>query len=238
MGIFTSVERLATYYKRHGLWATVQRFTLEVRRSLFSGHQVVFHCDLADYASHQQALPISLRVERKKDYSELSLQDLHEIVSFWNPTLAQRNIEERLAKEASLWLIKSEGRLAGYGWTSQGRTIAPHYFPLGSYDVHFFDFYVFPQYRGRGINPLLVTHILHSLAADSRGRAFIEAAEWNEAQLSSLAKTPFHRLGWVRMVTVFGRTIVWWEQREGLQDYQKQMGKTPLVASPPRRNSA
>ncbi len=35
-------------------------------------------------------------------------------------------------KGALLWLIKSEDGLAGYGWTLQGRTIEPHYFPLAS----------------------------------------------------------------------------------------------------------
>ena len=76
--------------------------------------------------------------------------------------------------------------------------------------MHLFDFHVFPQYRGRGINPFLVTHILESLARVGAGRAFIEAAEWNKAQLSSLTKTPFRRLGMARKLTIFRRTIVLW----------------------------
>jgi ribosomal protein S18 acetylase RimI-like enzyme len=95
-----------------------------------------------------------------------------------------------------------------------GGTVEPHYFPLGWDDVHLFDFHVFPQYRGQGMNPFLVTHILRSLAAEGADRAFIEAAEWNEAQLSSLAKTPFRRLGCARKSTIFGCTIVWWAENE------------------------
>jgi GNAT superfamily N-acetyltransferase len=86
----------------------------------------------------------------------------------------------------------------------------PHYFPLGAHDVHLFDFHVFPRYRGRGMNPLLVRHILRRLAADGLGRAFIEAAEWNRAQLSSLGKTPFRRFGRARKWTVLRRTVVCW----------------------------
>jgi len=157
-------------------------------------------------------------VERKRSPCEIDPQDLQEMTSFWSPTLAHRNITERFDRGASLWLIKSHDKLAGYGWTLQGRTIEPHYFPLGPYDVHLFDFYVFPQYRGRRINPSLVTHILGSLATDSQSRALIEAAEWNEAQLSSLARTPFRRLGLARKVTVFGWTIVCSDKREGLKD--------------------
>lgn len=203
--------RFATYYKRHGALATVRRAGLAIRRLLFFSRQIVFYCDLSKYPSDKESEPSPFKIERKSSSSELNPRDLQEIVSFWNPVLAQRNIEQRLNQGASLWLIKCGERLAGYGWTLQARTIEPYYFPLGSEDVHFFDFYVFPQYRGRGINPLLVAHILRSIASECRGRAFIETAEWNEAQLVSLAKTAFCRLGSTRRLAIFGRAIIWWD---------------------------
>jgi ribosomal protein S18 acetylase RimI-like enzyme len=132
------------------------------------------------------------------------------MTSFWNSKLARRNIDQRFDAAAVLWLIKSEGELAGYGWTLQGGTMEPYYFPLGTQDVHLFDFHVFPRYRGRGMNPLLVRHILRRLAAEGLGRAFIEAAEWNRAQLSSLGKTPFRRFGSARKWTALRRTVVFW----------------------------
>ena len=81
-------------------------------------------------------------------------QDLQEMTSFWNPKLAHGTSIERFETGASLWLIKSADKLAGYGWTLQGRTIEPYYFPLGKDDVHLFDFHVFPQYRGQGNKPV------------------------------------------------------------------------------------
>ncbi len=33
----------------------------------------------------------------------------------------------------------------------------------------FFDFHVFPKYRGRAMDWFLMTHILHSLAAEGQG---------------------------------------------------------------------
>jgi ribosomal protein S18 acetylase RimI-like enzyme len=96
----------------------------------------------------------------------------------------------------------------------QGNTIEPHYFPLTPDDVHLFDFHVFPQYRGQGMNPLLVKHILRSLTDECVGRAFIEAAEWNEAQLSSLRKTEFRYMGWARKIAIFHRTIVCWSRKK------------------------
>jgi ribosomal protein S18 acetylase RimI-like enzyme len=127
--------------------------------------------------------------------------------------------------------MKSGGKLPGYGWTLQGGTIEPHYFPLAQDDVHLFDFHVFPQYRGQGINPFLVTHILHSMTGECGGRAFIEAAEWNEAQLSSLRKTPFRCMGWAKKSTIFHRTIVCWAQTEVVQQVQTDTQRRDRVST-------
>jgi len=214
MGIATSFSRFADYYRRHGFRATLRRAGVAAKRALFSSRMVLYYCELTSDIPCPAGFPDSPKVKPKRAYSELSPQDLEQIVNVWNPEMAHRNIKQRFARGASLWLITLEDRLAGYGWTLRGRTIEPHYFPLGEDDVHLFDFHVFPRFRGHGLNPLLVTQILRSLAADCQGRAFIEAAEWNQAQLSSLRKTPFRRLGAARKVTVFGSTFVWWDGAE------------------------
>ena len=216
MSISTSISRLAFYYRRNGFRATVRRFTLAVSRVLFYNRMVVYYCDLSELRSLPADLPSSVTVERKQSETELDPRDLENIVNFSNPEQARRNIKERFEQGASLWLIKSEGGLAGFRWSLGGRTLKRYFFPLGQDDVHVFDGFVFPQYRGRGLSPLLFIHILHSLAAESgsRGRAFGEVAEWNQAQLSSLRKTPFRRMGWARKFTIFRRTIVCWDENE------------------------
>ena len=221
MGISDSILRLTDYYSRHGFGATIRRAVLGARRALFSNHMVLFYCDLADQISRPPDLSSSLKVESLGSYVEVSPQDLQEMTGFWSPKQAHRNIKERFAKGATLWLIKSGDKLAGYGWTLRGRTVEPHYFPLGPEDVHLFDFHVFPQFRGRGINPLLVNCILRNLALNCGGRAFIEAAEWNQAQLISLQKTPFRRLGLARSFTIFGHTFVSRAQKETAEQLQK-----------------
>lgn len=108
----------------------------------------------------------------------------------------------------------------------------PHYFRLGREDVHLFDFYVFPPYRGQGLNPLLLTNILHNLTTECAGRAFIEAAEWNHAQLASLRKTSFHRLGQASKFTIFRRTIVCWDESEtAKQEPEGELKSIPIAAS-------
>jgi ribosomal protein S18 acetylase RimI-like enzyme len=214
MSITDSIIRLSGYYSRNGFGATVRRASLAARRAFFSSRMIVFYCDLTTPNLPMTILPIDRKVEHIKSCAELKLQDLREMTSFWNPELAQRNINERFAKGAWLWLIKVGGDLAGYGWTLRGVTIEPYYFPLVSGDAHLFDFHVFPQYRGQGMNPLLVAHILDGLAGSGVSRAFIEAAEWNEAQLASLRKTPFRQLGRVSSFTIFGRKFIHWTRNE------------------------
>jgi hypothetical protein len=210
IGISTSIARLGVYLTRHGLLATFRRSGLAVRRALSSNRCVVFCCDLPLEKSWRVKLPNALNVELKKNDTELDPRDLRKITEFWNPKLSLRNMRERFGHGAWLWIVKSEGQVAAWGWSLRGRTIEPHYFRLGPNDVHLFDFLVFPEFRGRAINPMLVNHILCSLDTTRTGRVFIEAAEWNREQLASLKKTPFCRLGCARKITVLHRTIVWW----------------------------
>jgi ribosomal protein S18 acetylase RimI-like enzyme len=172
-------------------------------------------------------LSSSPNVERHRNQTDLSPRDLQEITSFWNPDLARRIVKERFGLGASLWLIKLEDNLAGYGWTLQGSTVEPHYFRLGSDDIHLFDFHVFPQYRGRGVNPFLVNYILRSLAAECQSRAFIEAGEWNQAQLASLRRTPFRRLGSARKLTLLRHTMVFWDKNETVRQTRDMSGNLP-----------
>jgi ribosomal protein S18 acetylase RimI-like enzyme len=222
------VSRLTAYYKRHGFGATLRRFSVAARRTLFAGRSVLFYCDLSALGSATE-VPSGLKVERHRTQVDLSPQDLQEITSFWNPDLARRNLNERFGLGASLWLIRLGNKLAGYGWTLQGRTVEPHYFPLGENDVQFLDFHVFPRYRGRALDWFLMTHILHRLAKDGRARAFGEAAEWNKASISSFTMTPFRRMGFARKFTIFGYTWVWWRENKAVD--QQRAFKAPLAAT-------
>jgi hypothetical protein len=235
MSISSSISRFASYYSSHGLGATIHRAVLAVRRGLFSNRMVVFYCDLAKHTPPPADLPGSLKIERLKGYPELSSLDLHEIIHVWNPKLAHRNVRERFSEGASLWLIRSGGNLAGYAWTLHGHTMVPYYLPLSEDDVHLFDFYVFPKYRGRAIIHFLVSYILLQLADDGAARVFGEVAEWNQASLSSYTTTPFRRLGWARMVRILGRTVVCWDENSTVSEKQNARLKN---LSAPRRDGS
>jgi GNAT superfamily N-acetyltransferase len=231
MGISSSISRITDYYTRHGFKATIRRSGLAVKRALFSSRMVVFYCDLAKQTTAPVNIPSSLKVERLRSYAELSRQDLQEMTSFWNPKQAHRNIRARFDQEASVWLIRSEDKLAGYSWTIRGRTIAPYYFLLGEDDVQLFDFYVIPKFRGRAILWFLVAHILYSLRDEGAARVFGDVAEWNQPSLSFYRMTPFRRLGLTRSFTVFGHTFVSWVENETEEQTKKDMERRDRVST-------
>jgi ribosomal protein S18 acetylase RimI-like enzyme len=212
MSFSTGISRFTDYYRRHGFVATIRRLAVIVRRSLFAGRSVLFYYDLTTQGAAKPSLPAFLSVERKGNMGELNPEDLSAMTSVWNPKLVLRTMEERFGLGALVWLIKSNGNLAGYGWTLKGRTVEPHYFPLGPNDIQFIDFHVFPKFRGRAIDWFLMTQILHQLAEEGPGRAFGESGEWNQASIASFQMARFRRLGMASKRTIFGRTIVSWSK--------------------------
>jgi hypothetical protein len=231
MSISNSILRFTAYYKMHGLRSTIQRAGAAIKRGPFASRMVVFYCDLSRLTVRPVNIPSSMKVDRLRSEAELSQVDLLEITSFWNPKQARRNIEERFAKGSSLWLIKSERKVAGYGWTLQGRTIGEYYFPMTHDDVQLFDFYVFPKFRGRALHWLLTAYILQALASEGGARAFADTGEWNQAQLSSFKMTPFRRLGLVRTFTVFGHTFVRWVDNETVEQVQRGSERREKVST-------
>jgi GNAT superfamily N-acetyltransferase len=209
-----SIRRFFQYAKRHGFWATMGRMGLSFKQIWIGNWHIIFYCDLVACKPGTFADPKRARVDRKNAESELDGQDLSQIADVWSPEITRRQISERFEQGASLWLFKLDDKLAAYGWTIIGRTIEPHFIPLGANDAHLFDFFVFPEYRGQRINPSLVNHILTKLAMEMRSRAFIEAAERNSAQLCSLSKTPFRPFGLASKYSIFGKTLVVWKRKE------------------------
>ena len=158
---------------------------------------------------------------------QLDTREMRQLVNSSYPPSARRRLSERFARGASLWLFEIDNDLAAYGWTLRGDTIEPHFFPLGSNDVHLFDFFVFPEYRGRRLNPALVNDILSELAIESRyqGRAFIDAADWNTPQLHSLKRMSFHQLGCARKYELGGGQSFFGARRVPHSDKSKRIRK-------------
>jgi GNAT superfamily N-acetyltransferase len=234
--ISDSLTRLAEYQKRHGVAATLLRVWLALRRSLFAARMVVFYCDLASQKLRPIHGPAGCCVRRIRNLEELGSDRFQEITSFWNPKLAQQNVRERFERGASLWLVESDNQLAGYGWTLEGDAIEPYYFPLGAKDVQLFDFYIFPEFRGRTYYWLLTNHILYTLAAEGWSRAFADTHEWNRAQLAAFQMTPFRALGSVKTYKLFSRVLTSWRSSRPVARIEQKVGPSAKTATVLRSN--
>jgi GNAT superfamily N-acetyltransferase len=208
------ISRFFQYARRQGFRATMSRIGLSFKRVRTGKWHVLFVCDLTTCKSPALDELQGAVVERKNAEDELSSQDLLRITRAWNSEIARRQLSERFSKKAALWLFKLDGEVAAYGWTIIGQTVERHFIPLGKNDAHLFDYFVFPEYRGRRINPALVNYVLARLVSERRNRAFIEAAAWNTAQLSSLGRTFFHPFGRACKFSFLGKTLIVWSDKD------------------------
>ena len=206
------MDRFVAYYRRFGLFATVRRGAEWIRESVSNRDAVLFYCDLQAGLAIHGGPSGGFSVERKECPSDISTGDMERMLDHWNRDLKVRQIRDRFQRDATAWFVKKDGQLAGYGWTLTGATMEPHFFPVAENDVHLFDFIVFPEFRGQGANPVLVNRILAVVASEGRTRAFIESALRNEAQLRSLNKTPFRKLGIAKKTSCFKWVFVAWDK--------------------------
>jgi ribosomal protein S18 acetylase RimI-like enzyme len=215
-----TIHRFGYFARREGCMAVVKRALLGLRRTFTGDRQVLFRCALSNFNPECFQLGEQEQVQRIDRASELATEDLEQMTRAWYPPAVRRQVSERFAHGAVLWLFRSGPALAGYGWTLRGRTIEPYFFPLRNNEAHLFDFFVFPEFRGRRINLILMTMIFRQLAEEGADCAFIETAEWNTPQLRSLRRLPFERIGCARVFRLLGRTVVVWSeafQRERIE---------------------
>lgn len=199
--------RLSSFYKRHGFRETAGRGLDELHRLSFLGRMALYQCRLP---VTETAKPPWLQVQRVGS-TTLDDNDRKRIVDVWNPEVCARQIVARFQAGAELWLARAGGVLAGFGWSIRGLTMEPHFFPLSPDDVHLFDFFVFPEFRGRNINVALVWEILRMFGQEGAHRAHIECAMWNTPQIRSLSKTPFIKYAEASKLCLGGRPVVcWW----------------------------
>jgi GNAT superfamily N-acetyltransferase len=205
-------QRIALFYCRRGLLSTLARCITAVYRCFYFGRMILFSCPL----------PVAgIRISDKVDFERtteacLSKDDYAAILDIGNVGERSRDITNRFELGSELWLAKSSGRVAGFGWTIVGKTVAPHYFVFGVDEVHLFDFHVFPEFRGRGINVALIEKILITLSTQRLNWAHIECAAWNHSQVRSLSKTPFRKQAEVIRITFFGYSTVIWLKRSSI----------------------
>jgi ribosomal protein S18 acetylase RimI-like enzyme len=209
--IKTVYWKIRNYYRHHGAKSTALRMKEAVRRRLFVNREVLFYMDLVDWSPGIEIGRCPYTVHRITCESEFPETWLSRILEHLPPEVYVDYMKKRFAKGASIWCLRKEEDLIGFLWVFIGGTMMPHYFPLVASDVHIFDGFILPQFRGQDINALMMTLVMEQMKQMGLQRAYVETMEWNIPARRALEKMQFRSLGLARQRFRKGKTIVtWW----------------------------
>ncbi len=212
MSIKAAYLRVKKYLEKHGIKAIVERALLEFKNQLFFNRDIVFRFDLLDKKYEVLSIPEKYVIERMKKRSEIPDKFMKSFKEHQAVELLDNNIRRRFENGAFLWCLIKEGDFIGYIWSIVGKAMKPYYLPLTENDVHMFDNFIFPQYRGRMYNSILMNHVLERLRIEGLQRAYMETAEWNRAECKSLIKNGFVQISFAKKRFRCGKNIVtWWD---------------------------
>lgn len=203
--------RAWNYLRWHGLRSTIERSWREIKNKVLHDRDVLFMRDLLRGESEDNPLPENCRIKRFNEESGMPDKLFDRIADQYPEELLKEYHKKRFRKGAILWCIEMDKKDVGYTWTLAGRTIKSHFFPLTKRDIHFFDSFILPSYRGRRLNSVMKEHILKHYKYAGFHRAFSETKEWNTSSMRSLAKNGFVRIGLAKRRFRRGKCeVTWW----------------------------
>ena len=100
-----------------------------------------------------------------------------------------------LLKEWRLWLFTLDNNPAVVGYSYPGNLAHNFYFPMTSSSIYIDLIYTIPQYRGRGLMPLLLKRMIYGSKTEGFERAFLIVDEYNLSSISGIEKAGFHPIG-------------------------------------------
>jgi len=189
-------------------WAFVRGF-----RRIIPHRQVIWCVDLTKIDSDGFVLPDNLRIERFYSLDELKVADFRALVEARSELMGsgtERLIRERFEKGAALWMLRVDGKLAGYRWTLANNKMTPTYLPHSESDLHSIGFELFPEFRGRKLFNEFLTAMHVISKSEGFKRCYSETYLWNRRAINALLKVGMRKIGTARRFKLFGRNIVIW----------------------------
>ncbi len=183
--------RIRRYCRSQGVARTILRISQKAFGQVFHRWEVVYCVELMKGSHEKSELPQNMSVEVLSKSENVPTKMIKAFSRYHCGEILRNEMERRFPEGANLWLLKVEGVIVGYIWSIVQNTIKPYYWPLTPNDVHLFDNEIFPEYRGQGLNAVLLEYVLVRLRQEGFVRAFIEANLTNKAQRRSLKKTAF-----------------------------------------------
>jgi len=211
------LKRFFRFYQENGMMNMIQRIRVIFVRHFFQNKTILFYFDLVELKENDCPLPVNYEIERKKNKSDLSEEDLNTFMAqrgkYCGAEKVKSQIEVRFKKKAQFWLIRKNEQFAGFLWSIRNGYVAPFFIPLTLNDVVLFDIETFPEFRGAGINPLLMKYTFHELKKEGVARVYITVKVWNSSSIRAMEKTGFKRIGIAKKFKIFGHDITMWYKK-------------------------
>jgi hypothetical protein len=120
------------------------------------------------------------------------------------PGLLPDNVMRLHAFGALFWVGRMNGRLASLGVSRRGALARDYFWPLAPSCVMLSHFGTVPGFRGRGLYPAMLAHILRELAPDHVEHFVIDCGDWNMGSRRGIEHAGFRHIGYGK-ATVRGR---------------------------------
>jgi hypothetical protein len=106
-------------------------------------------------------------------------------------------IRKEFAAHSVLWLAYIGGEYASRQLTRRGNFFERWFFPINEKDFVFMAAGTFPEFRGRGLNPLLKRYIM-SQEMQPGGRVLVDCKVWNDSSFRAIMKNGFQPVAVMR----------------------------------------
>ncbi len=103
--------------------------------------------------------------------------------------------ETMLKNGACLWVGYLDGHLANLAWTRTGDKVQSYFFPLVTECILISHCVTLPDYRGRGLYPAIMTHIIRTLGSKGFERFYVDCSDWNVASERPIRRLGFYLIG-------------------------------------------
>ena len=208
------------YYKKHGLLKLFRLACARIWRKLFQNRWVMFYFDCTESLANDFNFPENLIVERYYKMEDIPKKDMERLIMIKGKEIVFPFFKKYFRLGAILWLAKLNGEVVGLNWSVIGGFEGFHCFPMTSKDAVILASEVFPNYRGRGINPAMNKRIVFELKKEGITRVFINCEVWNKANLRSIPKVGFKKLGILHTLRIPGGYITFWYKRSLMKNNQ------------------
>ena len=208
-------SRLYSSYRKHGAINLARVLGIRIWRNLFQSAEYIFVILCNDLVENTEGNLQDLEVKLYLAIEDLPEKDL-EIWSMhkegMQPVLAF--LEKFFSRGAVLRIFYKQGAMVGYMWSAKKGLNGFHFFPLLDNEAVLYAAEVFPEFRGKGVWPIMIDLTAQGLGREGIERVYLGCKVWNHSSYRGITKTSAIELGRVSEIRMRGRAIVVWRDVE------------------------